>query len=67
MNAREVFKVGQRVRLTSVGLSSLRPKRWSTGVVTGFAHPGRPNLVAVRPDGLKTANVYSMNFWEVCP
>jgi hypothetical protein len=60
------LKTGQRVVMTAEaiaqGLNSGRDKSL-TGVIVAH-HPLAPNLIKVRRDNRKTANIYHVKFWN---
>lgn len=66
-----IFKKGDRVKYSALGLASLRPVRCpgttgvrgfvTTGVVT--AKPNQPLTISVRMDGLKSAQSYARQFF----
>lgn len=71
MTATEKFKIGQRVKMSAIGIAAgidgPKVKR-RTGVVKGFpAHDPSADprmLVYVRRDGDPSRKCYHMNFWE---
>lgn len=62
MTAREKFTKGQRVRLTELAIERGISQQHSMGIVVGFGHQSYG--VMIRPDGVKTAKNYHMDFWE---
>ncbi len=74
IDARQRFRLGQRVRLTEAGRKHyMSPRRmaqplrkWKpTGHVVGFSRRG--DSVAVVPDGVYTRRSYGASFWEPIP
>ena len=67
MDAREMFKVGQRVAMTreaiESGLDGLHKRR--IGTVKGFSRDGQYVRVLRDGDHYKNASAYSVNFWTV--
>lgn len=70
VNARDVFKVGDRVRLTPLGRDRLKGISGTVGhtlttrgTVVGFSH--RPFLVGIVRDGTKMRMNYHADFWKV--
>jgi hypothetical protein len=66
--ADRVFRVGQRVKKSSLGIERLgdgtrygHPPN-TTGVVIGMHW--HPTQVKIKPDNRKTASVFHVDFWE---
>lgn len=72
MNAREIFKIGQRVKLSADGIHHFRygnaPNARARhdanlrGTVRGFGQSA--DALRVQRDGIKGADSYAMRFWE---
>lgn len=66
--ARELFHVGQRVKLSEEGLRLLKSNRVPRydealrGTVRGFGRERQ--LLRVQRDGIKSTDCFHMDFWE---
>lgn len=64
MNARMIFKIGDKVRFSMEALDMFPEYMSKKGVVVGFSRRGE-ELIRVRRYGLKNPDTWDINFWEL--